>query len=71
MYLKDGRSLLFKLHKPSVPFVLSSNPIFESQAKNDADIKDSVFIEESEVLKRLNYEKDIMMALDYFKYIYI
>ena len=64
MYLKDGCSLIFKLHKPSIPFVLNTNPIFDLHKPPQVE---STHVKESEVVKRLKLERDIVLALEYFK----
>lgn len=64
MYLKEGCSLLLKVHKPSIPFVLNTNPVLHSYLQTE---KPLTLLKESDVLKRLKHERDIALALEYFK----
>jgi hypothetical protein len=66
MYLKEGRSLLLKVHKPPIPFVLNTNPI-PNPRKPQIEQNQSLFLKESEVENRLKREVDIILALEYFK----
>lgn len=64
MHLKEGCSLLLKVRKPSIPFVLSTNPVPNLKAENEEKSSD---LKEADVLKRLKHEHGITLALEYFK----
>ncbi|CAH8295359.1 unnamed protein product [Eruca vesicaria subsp. sativa] len=60
MYLKEGCSLLLKVQKPIIPFVLNTNLL--SQPPNP-----TTNLKESHVLKRLRQEPCVPLALHFFK----
>ncbi|KAF3534414.1 hypothetical protein DY000_02040417 [Brassica cretica] len=64
MYLKEGCSLLLKVQKPIIPFVLNTNLNVNllPQAPNPA-----TEIKESYVVKRLRQEPCVPLALHFFK----
>lgn len=64
MYLKEGCSLLLKVHKPSIPFVLNTNPVLNSYLQTE---KPLTLLKEFDVLQRLKHERDITLALEYFR----
>ncbi|TYJ48034.1 hypothetical protein E1A91_A01G032800v1 [Gossypium mustelinum] len=66
MYLKEGRSLLLKVKKPSIPFILNTNPVSTPIKEPQSDQNQSQ-IEESQVLDALKQEPNISLALNYFK----
>lgn len=66
MYLKEGCSLLLKVHKPSIPFVLNTTPILNPTRNNEANLNPHL-VKECDVLRRLRHESDITLALEYFK----
>ncbi|XP_010426378.1 PREDICTED: pentatricopeptide repeat-containing protein At3g48810-like [Camelina sativa] len=65
MYLVEGCSLLLKVQKPLIPFVLNTNlnvnHLFPEATTNQAEIK------ESDVVKRLRQESCVPLALHFFK----
>lgn len=63
MYLKKGCSLILKTQKPSIPFVLNTNPTPNST--NDEN--KYTHVDEFRVSKRLRQEPNIASALNYFK----
>ncbi|QHO43362.1 Pentatricopeptide repeat-containing protein [Arachis hypogaea] len=67
MYLRDGCSLLLKVRKPSIPLVLNTNPIFNLESNSQPQPTNAPPVEEFHVLKRLKHERDIGLALEYFK----
>lgn len=66
MYLKEGCSLVLKVHKPSIPFVLNTKPIFDLD-KSQVKSANVPVLKESEVVERLRHERDIVLAIEYFK----
>uniref|UniRef100_A0A7C9AH15 Uncharacterized protein n=1 Tax=Opuntia streptacantha TaxID=393608 RepID=A0A7C9AH15_OPUST len=65
MYLKEGCSLLFKVRKPLVPFLLNQKsplPILKNPEKDRL-----TNLQEHQVVKKLKQENDITLALSYFK----
>ncbi|KAE8647151.1 hypothetical protein Csa_021774 [Cucumis sativus] len=61
MYLKEGRSLLMKIQKPLIPFVLNSNPIINPRDPNKQQL-----LQESDVLKRLKTDRNLSSVLGFF-----
>ena len=66
MYLKEGCSLLLKVHKPSIPFIFNTNPILNPSLNNELNANPTI-VNESDVLRRLRHENDLALALEYFK----
>ena len=65
MYLKEGCSLLLKVRKPLVPFLLNQKsplPILKNPEKDGL-----TNLQEHQVVKKLKQENDITLALSYFK----
>ncbi|CAN8278293.1 unnamed protein product [Cochlearia groenlandica] len=65
MYLKEGCSLLLKVQKPIIPFLLNTNlngGLLLPQAQNPL-----TEIKEFDVVKRLRQEPCVPLALQYFK----
>ncbi|KAL6186098.1 hypothetical protein ACLB2K_042220 [Fragaria x ananassa] len=68
MYLKEGCSLLLKIHKPTRPLVLSSNPnLVPSLNPKPQTEPTQPILAESEVLQRLKHEPQLGLALEYFR----
>lgn len=61
MYLKEGCSLLLKIQKPLMPFVLNSSPIINPRDPNKQHL-----LRESDVLKRLKKDRNLASALEFF-----
>ncbi|ESQ45668.1 hypothetical protein EUTSA_v10010184mg [Eutrema salsugineum] len=64
MYLKEGCSLLLKVQKPIIPFVLNTNLTGKLLLESPNPATE---IKEFEVVKRLRQESCVPLALQYFK----
>ncbi|KAK1433832.1 hypothetical protein QVD17_10750 [Tagetes erecta] len=63
MHLKPQCSLPLKVHKPSIPFIFNTNTNQNPQIHENPNTQ----LQETDVLKRLNDEQDINLAVQYFK----